>query len=119
MNRSSVRQIFALFLGILVTLGLSLSVAQLGAMPAKMVMSSDIGASGQGDCHDCGSAGDVDGKAIPCKGVCVSPAFVALLQEMPGVTISLTTLSPSPEARLVPGWASPPDPYPPRSRLVG
>ena len=119
MNRWSVRQVFALFLGVFVTLGMSLSVAQVGAMPIKMTMSFDMGASAHGDCNDCGSSGDADGKAMSCKGVCVTPVLVALPQELPATIISLRTLSPLPKALLVPGWASPPDPYPPRPHIFG
>lgn len=119
MNRSPIRQVFALFLGVFVTLGMSLSVAQVGAAPAKMSMAMEMGAPGQGDCHDCGTAGDADGKAMKCKAVCAAPMFIALPQELTSVTLSVRALAPLPEAGLVPGWASPPDPYPPRPRFVG
>lgn len=119
MNRWSVRQVFALLLGVFVTLGMSLSVAEVGAMPVKMTMSSDMSASGHGDCNDCGSSGDADAKAMSCKGVCVTPVLAALPQDFPAITISLKTLSPLPKAPFALGWASPPDPYPPRPHIVG
>ena len=119
MNRWLVGQLFELFLGVFVTLGMSLSVAQVGAMPVKMTMSSVMSASGHGDCNDCGSSGDADAKAMSCKGVCVTPVLVALSQDLPAISISLETLSPLPKALLALGWASPPDPYPPRPHIVG
>ena len=123
MQRWPFRQIFVLVLGVLATLGMSPSVAQFGVMPVKMAMASDMGASmgasAQVDCQDCGSAGDVDVKAMSCNGVCVPPVLVPLTQQLPAVTISLSAHAPPPKALLAAGWASPPDPYPPRPHIFG
>lgn len=111
------RQAFALFLGILVTLGMSLSVVQAGDMATKMAMTSDMGASGHDGCNGCG--GDADGaKAMACMSVCVSPVLAVLPQASPMTFDQPRGFSLRPHARLL-GHVFTPDPHPPRPNDLG
>jgi hypothetical protein len=119
MMRFPARQAFALFLGVLVTLGMSMSAVQAGNMAAKMAMASDMGASGHDDCGACDGKGDAGGaKAMACMSLCVAPVLAALPQASPVTFDQPRGFSLRLYARLL-GHVSTPDPYPPRPNDLG
>lgn len=119
MNNWSIRQIFALMLGVFVTLGMSASVVAASNMAVKMVTSSDVSTTGHGDCHGCD--GDNSGKVKPmvCTVGCVAPPSIGF-PHVGQATMAWTgaKLFP-PKTALLFGKTSPPDPYPPRSIDLG
>lgn len=119
MTRFPARQAFALFLGVLVALGMSLSAVQAGNMAAKMAVASDMGASGHNGCGGCGGSGDAGGaKAMVCAPACVAPVLAVLPQASPMTFDQPRGFSLRPYARLL-GHISTPDPYPPRPNDLG
>lgn len=111
-------QVFALVLGFLVAFGMSVSAVHASNMAVKMVAAADVGASGKGDCDGCNDGGGDGANALACPAACMAPV-VAVLPPA-------SSVSPCPEAKLplrphplLLGWASSPDPYPPRSTDLG
>lgn len=117
--KSSARQIFISFLAVLVTAGMGLSAVQATDMAVKMAMTSDMGASGHGDCGSCGDNSDADGKAMVCPPACVAPAIAVLPQASPVTIMPIVTALLLPRDALLSGSASAPDPYPPRPSDLG
>lgn len=117
MTNWSVRQILAIVLAVFVTVGVSLSVVQASDMAIKMATTSDMGASGHGDCNGCG---DNDaGKAKPMVCTIACPVFAALPQVDPVAEISTPTKLALPKTPLLLGSIASLDPYPPRSINIG
>lgn len=114
---SSYRRLFVLLLGAFLALGLNLSIVQAGEMPAKMLMSSAMGTSG--NCHTCGGDGGVPHKKMDtCSVGCVTPAIAVIPQTAPAKFF----LASAPVPRQDPlrlGLLSSPDPLPPRSSDMG
>jgi hypothetical protein len=113
-TRSSWRRTLALFLMVLMTVGLSLSLVKASDMAVKMGMMSgmDMSDGGCGGCPDKVS----DGKGVAaCPTMCVVPV-AALPPLIPSteIAVSLPTLSP-PLYPALHGRHAPPDPYPPRA----
>ena len=117
MTNWSVRQIFALVLGVFVTLGVSLSVVQASDMAVKMATTSDMGASDHGDCHGCGDSHAGKTKPMVCTVAC--PVSAALPQVGPVAEVSTPTKLALPRTALLLGSISSLDPYPPRSIDIG
>jgi hypothetical protein len=112
MRHWSVRQVFALFLAVFLTAGITSSYVQSSDMAAKMA--SDMGAMDNGDCKACLPTGGGNGKAMICVSGCVTPVLAVLPQAEPmaigEVPIYFTVLHPS-----LHGTEPPPNPSPPRT----
>jgi hypothetical protein len=108
-----------LILAVLVTAGLSVSVAMAVESPAKApaVMSMDMGIAAHKHCHGC-PTGDDSTKMIVCGATCYSPILAAAPQiaPVPQVQVrALFALLRQPSR----GRTPPPEPYPPKpSRFV-
>lgn len=114
MRHSRPARIFALMLAVFVAFGTSMSVIRASDMAGEMASMSASGAADDGKCGDCGDQGP-GMKATGCSLVaCTSPALAVLSQSQPMVRAHTREL-PSPEPPLLVGWASSPDPHPPRS----
>jgi predicted metal-binding membrane protein len=117
MARWRLRQVFALTLGLLVALGMSLSAVQAGDMAAKMAMASGMTGSGHGDCGGCDDGGSA--KDMPCAPACMTPVSAAMLPQAWSVTVRQTSdLSTRPYLHRL-GRAPAPDPTPPRPGDLG
>ena len=115
----SVRQVLMLLLAVFVTTGMDLSAVRAGNMTAKMAMTSDMDVSGHDRCQGCLSGSGDDGmKAMACVAVCVTPLLAVLPQTAP-VLAAQKRVSFAARYPLLYGRASPPDPYPPRSTVIG
>lgn len=119
MKRRTVRQVFSFVLSALVALGMSLQLLQADAMTGKampdtMMMASDMGAAGSGDCHACGK--DSSGvKMMTCGSICTA-SVAALLPEGLPVTDNFTLHRvTAPVLPLLSGRLTAPDPSPPKS----
>ena len=114
MNRWPSRRAFALVLGVLLALGMTVSAVQAGGMVVKMVsMASTMGATGQGGCDGCGSD---DGKAAAagaCLSVCTTQALAVLPPTFSVSLVPAKDLS-LPRHATPPDRTSSPDPDPPR-----
>jgi hypothetical protein len=113
MRRAPFRQVYVLMLGLLVALGMSLSVVQASHMAAGMTMSGQqMSASGMGACGSC-KDGPGGAKVMICDAGCVAtvnatvPQFAALLIKRPLDHL----LSQSP---VLSGWTTSPNPHPPK-----
>ena len=114
---SSYRRLFVLVLGAFLALGLNLSIVQAGEMPAKMMMSSAMGAAG--NCHSCGDGGSVPHKKMDsCSVGCVSPA-IAVIQQTAPTKVLLASVATPPQDLLLLGRLPSPDPLPPRTSDMG
>ena len=118
MNHWSARQVFALFLAVFVTVGMSLSVVQATGMTVKMATASDMGASGHDGCQRCSTGGGDGMKAMSCTTVCLAPVLAVLPQAAP-VMLVHKPVSYAVRYLLLHGRTSPPDPYPPRPTSIG
>lgn len=115
MKHWSSRQFIALFLGVLLALGMSLSAVQASEMAVQMVMTSDAGASGQGDCDGCDDSAD----AVTCTPVLSCSGMAALLPAAGGFTVAQAIKQVTPVSGVARDLIAPPDPYPPRSLDLG
>lgn len=105
-------------LGLIFAVSMSVSAVQASDMAARMAMASAMGAAGDGNCRDCGD-GAPDAKATGCAMAFCTLHVVASLPltfVMFGVVGSDRPVLAQPS--LV-GWASPPDPHPPRPDTLG
>jgi hypothetical protein len=118
MKPSSVRKIFAVLLAVLVTAGLSLSVAQASDMAAKMSMATEMAASGHSGCHACDGGDAGNAKAATCAAVC-APFLATLPQAAPMAVAEMATIAPLPEDELRRGTEPPPNRTPPRTLTLG
>lgn len=113
----SSRRIFALLLAVLLTLGMSLSVAHAGHMSVQMAMASAASAFGQGGCDHCNGGGDsTNTLACPSMLYCSSPA---VLLADGGVAVATTSELLVPVIALARSLITPPDPYPPKLVNLG
>lgn len=106
------RKVFALFLGVFMALGMSLSAVQAGSMAVKMSLATDMGASEQSGCGGC--SGDGGAQMGTCHPVC-TVAAVAVLPLGPVVATAQTSQLPPPPDLACSGRGSSPDPSPPRA----
>src|SRR5258708_30860683 len=111
MDRSRLRQIFAVMLGLFVALGMSASVVQATTMSVKMATAAGMSAAGDGMCDDCN--GDGSGmKATGCgAALCTASAIATLPQtvSLAGTDTHERSMSTPP---LLVGWTSSPRPHP-------
>jgi hypothetical protein len=118
MSRLSARQILNLILAVLVTAGLSISVAWAAEDPAKapVAMGMDMGIVAHKHCHGCPTGGD-SAKMIVCGAMCSSPILVAAPQIAPMSQVQVRALFALPQPPLR-GRTPPPEPYPPKQSIV-
>jgi hypothetical protein len=119
MSRLSARQILNLILAVLVTAGLSVSVARSADSPANapVVMGMDMGVAAHKHCHGC-PAGDDRAKMIVCGAMCSSPILGVAPQIALKSQVHVRALFALPSQPLR-GKTPPPEPYPPKpSRFV-
>lgn len=105
-------------LGVFLALGMSLSVVQAGGMAAKMALAAGMADSGTGTCSTCGGGGDDTG-SVACTATCTAghgPAVVSSGSLPVGHDASA---APFPQERSLRGRCSSPEPYPPRSFVLG
>ena len=114
MKPRSTRQIFILFLAVLVTAGMGMSAVQAADMTVRKAMTSDMSASGHGDCTKCSGSNGADGKVMVCPPACIAPVVAVLPPVGPVIIMPVVTIPSVPRDVLLSGSASAPDPYPPR-----
>lgn len=98
---------------------MSLSAVQASEMAVQMAMTSDAGASGQGECDGCGGSGDDSADAMACAPMLNCSGMAAVLPMERGLATPQSTAAFSPVASVAHGLTAPPDPYPPRSSIPG
>jgi hypothetical protein len=118
MTFSPVRKIFAVLLAVLVTAGLSLSVAQASDMAFKMSMAAEMATSGHGGCHACDSGDAGKAKAASCATVC-APFLATLPQTAPLAVAETATIARIPKDELPRGTKPPSKRTPPRTLTLG
>lgn len=109
---------FALMLGVFVTLGISLSTVQASDMAVKMASASAMGDSGDGGCGGCDGGGNDGAKGMACAAVCAAPVLAVVPQAF-SLTLAQTLRPPMRPYPFLQGAAFSPDPYPPRSYDLG
>lgn len=120
MTRSWLRRILTPLLGLVFAASMSVSTVQATEMAAKMSMATAMsGEVHAGKCPDC-NHGSGDTKTMDCRiAVCGAPGLATL------ASVFLLTVRtdggqlPVPTQSSLLGWAHAPDPYPPRSRILG
>ena len=119
MKRWSARQLFALFLAVFVTVGMSLSAVQASGMATKTPMASGMSGAGHDGCQECsGRNGNDSAKVMVCASVCAAMVVAELPQPAPATQFEKPVLFTVRHAVLH-GRASAPDPYPPRPIDIG
>lgn len=119
MNRASFRQVFVLLLGILITLGMGLSVVQASIMNLQMVnMASEMTMSGSDNCSACGKLGDAKGMAACVASTCVAPS-ASLAAPVEGLNMTPRSVHDQLQGLALIGTGSEPSPYPPRTSHIG
>src|ERR1700722_2261711 len=103
-----VRKVLTVLLAVLVTAGLSLSVAQASDMTVKMSMATEMTASGHCDHHPCDADNAGKAKAATCAAVC-APVFATLPQASSMAVAEMATLVPLPNDELGRGTLPPPN----------
>ncbi|HZZ21819.1 MAG TPA: hypothetical protein VFE60_04220 [Roseiarcus sp.] len=101
-------------LAVLVTTGLSFSIAQASDMAAKMTMTAEMTASGHCDHRPCDADHAGKAKAATCAAVC-APVFATLPQASSMAVAETATLVPLPNDELGRGTLPPPNRRPPRT----
>jgi hypothetical protein len=119
MKHWSSRQFIALFLGVFLALGMSLSAVQASDMAVQMAMAGDVDMSGQGDCDGCGGSGDDSVDAVTCSPMLSCSGMAALLSAAGGLVATQTIKQVAPVSSVARDLTAPPDPYPPRSLNLG
>jgi hypothetical protein len=109
-----VRRVLTVLLAVLVTTGLSFSIAQASDMAAKMTMTAEMTASGHCDHHPCDADHAGKAKAATCAAVC-APVFATLPQASSMAVAEMATLVPLPNDELGRGTLPPPNRRPPRT----
>ena len=113
MKRAPFRQVYVLMLGLLVALGMTLSVVQASNMAAGMGMSGpQMSASGMGDCSSCK---DIPGgaKVMVCDATCAAPVN-ATFPQLTALLIEHPLDRPVFQATILSGWTTSPNPHPPK-----
>ncbi|HEY3145067.1 MAG TPA: hypothetical protein VGJ75_01895 [Dongiaceae bacterium] len=107
------RRVYMLMLGLLLALGMSLSVVQAGAMAAGMAMSAQqMSANGMGDCSSCkDSPGGA--KSMVCDAACTA-AVIATMPQLAVLMIRLPAEHPLFQSSMLSGWTASPNPHPPK-----
>ena len=113
MRRAPFRQVYVLMLGLLLALGMSLSVVQASNMAAGMTMSGkQMSASGMGDCSSCKDIPG-GGKIMVCDATCAAPVN-ATLPQFAALLIQLPAERPLSQSPILSGWTASPNPHPPK-----
>lgn len=113
MRRWQFRQACVLVLGLLVALGMSLSVVQASNMAADMAMSGhQMSATGTGNCNGCND-GPGGAKLMVCDATCVAPA-AATVPQSPAPLIERPLDRPLSQGPALSGWTTSPNPHPPK-----
>ena len=115
----SSRQFIALFLGVFLTLGMSLSTVQASKMAVQMAMAGDADMSGQGDCDGCGGNSDDSADAVTCAPVLNCSGMAVLLPAAGGLAVTQNIKQGAPVSSVAGDLTAPPDPYPPKSLSLG
>ena len=116
MTFNTVRRLLAILLALSLTLGPAVSGVHASSMGTKMAMISLSGAHAQGSCTDCPeskSGLSLSACSACCTGVPAVSPDVAAIDFQPTETQRYLTPSLLADHRL------PPDPYPPRSTVLG
>ena len=102
-----------LMLGLLLALGISLSVVQAGAMAAGMATSAhQMSANGMSDCDSCkDSPGGA--KSMVCDAACTVVVIVTVPQ-LAVLVIRLSAEHPLFQSPMLSGWTVSPNPHPPK-----
>ena len=108
-----VRKVLTVLLAVLVTTGLSLSVAQASDMTVKMSMATEMSVPGHCDRHPC-DVGDAGKVKAACAAVC-GPVFATLPQAPSMAVAEMATILPLPNDELGRGTLPPPNRRPPRT----
>ena len=106
------RRLFALLLGFVFALGISLSAVQASNMTVQMALASAMGVSGHDGCGGC--TDDHGAQSGTCQPAC-TVAAVGILPSVAVVAKSPVLQLPSPADLYSSGRASLPDPSPPRA----
>lgn len=119
MKRKTVRQVFSFVLSALVALGMSLQLLQADSMtgktmPDSMVMATDMGAAGSGDCRACGKDSS-SVKMMTCGSICTASVAALLPEGLPVVHSFTVDRVAAPALPLLSGRLTAPDPSPPKS----
>jgi hypothetical protein len=112
MTRVSFRRLSVLVLGLLVALGMGLSVVQAGTMATKMATAGHMASSSSDGCGQCGDQPGGTNKIV-CEATCVAPAAATLPQFL-AVTFDRATVFPWWRSARLAGLTASPDPSPPR-----
>lgn len=99
-------------LGLLLALGMSLSVLQPSAMAAGMAMSMQhMAGSGMGDCGSCKDNPE-GAKSMVCDAACA--AVIATVPQFAVLVIRLSMDRPLFQSPMPSGWTASPNPHPPQ-----
>ena len=114
------RRILTPLLGVVFAASMSASTVQATEMAARMSTATAMsGELHDTKCPDCNHGSD-DTKAMNCRlVVCGAPAVVTLAPAFVMIVRTDGRDLPVPVQSSLVGWAHPPDPYPPRSRILG
>lgn len=113
MRRAPFRQVYVLMLGLLVALGMSLSVVQASNMAAGMTMAGQqMSGSGMGDCSSC-KDGPSGAKIMVCDAACAAP-LNATAPQFAALPIKLPVDHPRSQSPILSGWTTSPNPHPPK-----
>lgn len=115
MRRFASSRLFAVALGILLSLGLGLVPVHSGLMAAEMTAAVDADMQGHEGCGDCGSE---TAAAPDCMASCIAYA-VALPSLGPKMAITGAAGKVLADSRISPGRLPAPDPHPPRTDEIG
>lgn len=113
MNSWSFKRVAALLLGVVFTLGVTLSALEAGGMQMSMDTPVMTSMPGQDSCKVCGplSGGGLSQSA--CESICLTSA-VAIIPLAPPIVAYVPVSLPLREYPLLRGQFSPPDPHPPK-----
>jgi hypothetical protein len=112
MRRGSFRQFFVLMLGLLVAMGMSLSVVQASNMAAGMTMSGETMSVGMDHCASCKVNPD-GAKGMTCGATCVAP-MNATVPQFDALLVELPVDRPVSHCPMLSGWTASPNPHPPK-----
>ncbi len=114
MKLGPLRHTVLLMLGLLVAMGMSLSVVQASAMATDMTMSGEnmSGMDGCGSCKDL-----PDDAKMTCGAPCVAP-MNATVPQFDVLLVETQMDRPIPEAMKPSSWTLSPNPHPPRLRAL-
>jgi hypothetical protein len=118
MKCSWLRRILTPLMGLIFAVSMSASVVQAADMAIKMTIASSMDVADAGGCSDCGG-GTSDMKASGCNSaICAAQVVAALPHVLVALRIDGVDVPTFAQPSLV-GWAPAPDPYPPRSNILG